>query len=80
VSRESWFNDRFFSEEPHPIGAFGVMVNEQLNPIDDNGNVVVKNLRVAGSILSHCDALREKSGGGVALSTGYKAGKWKSNK
>lgn len=75
VSRESWFNDRFFSGEPHPIGTFGVMVNEQLNPIDDNGNVVVKNLRVAGSILSHCDALREKSGGGVALSTGYKAGK-----
>lgn len=79
ASRENWFNDRFFPDEPHPIDAFGVRVNEQLNPIDDRGNVVVKNLRVAGSILSHCDALREKSGGGVALSTGYKSGKGKAN-
>lgn len=74
-SREKWFRDRFFSDEPHPIEGFGVMVNGQLNPLDDHGNVVVNNLRVAGSILSGCDALREKSGGGVAIATGYKSGK-----
>ena len=75
VSREDWFRDRFFSDEPHPIDSFGVMVNEQLNPIDEKGRVVVGNLHVAGSILSHSDALREKSGGGIAITTGYKSGK-----
>ncbi len=74
VSREYWFRDRFFSDEAHPIEGFGVMVDERLNPIDEEGRVVVRNLRAAGSILSHCNALREKSGGGVALSTGYKCG------
>jgi glycerol-3-phosphate dehydrogenase subunit B len=74
-SREEWFKDRFFSDEPHPIEGFGVVVNEQLNPVDHYGNVVVNNLRVAGSILAGCYALREKSGGGVAIATGYKSGK-----
>jgi glycerol-3-phosphate dehydrogenase subunit B len=74
VSRENWFKDRFFSDEAHPIESFGIMVDERLNPIDEEGRVVVKNLHAAGSILSHCDALREKSGGGVTLSTGYKSG------
>jgi glycerol-3-phosphate dehydrogenase subunit B len=73
VSRENWFRDRFFCDESHPIESFGIMVDERLNPIDEKGRVVVSNLHGAGSILSHCDALREKSGGGVALSTGYKS-------
>jgi len=74
-SREEWFRVRFFSDKPHPIEGFGVMVNEQLNPVDDHGNVAVNNLRVAGAILSGCYGLREKSGGGVAIATGYTAGK-----
>jgi len=78
VSREHWFRDRFFSDETHPIGKFGIMVDERLNPMDEKGRVVVSNLHVAGSILSHSDALREKSGGGIALSTGYKSGKGES--
>lgn len=78
VSREHWFRDRFFSDESHPIGKFGIMVDERLNPMDQKGRVVVSNLHVAGSILSHSDALREKSGGGIALSTGYKSGKGES--
>jgi glycerol-3-phosphate dehydrogenase subunit B len=73
VSREHWFRDRFLSDEAHPIESFGIMVDERLNPLDEEGRVVVRNLHAAGSILSHCDALREKSGGGVALSTGYKS-------
>ncbi len=73
VSKEHWFRDRFFCDESHPIESFGIMVDERLNPIDEKGRVVVSNLHGAGSILSHCDALREKSGGGVALSTGYRS-------
>jgi glycerol-3-phosphate dehydrogenase subunit B len=73
ISREHWFRDRFLSDEAHSIESFGIMVDERLNPIDQEGRVVVRNLHAAGSILSQCDALREKSGGGVALSTGYKS-------
>jgi len=75
ASRDTWFGDRFFSDDPHPIAEFGVLVDERLNPIDEEGRAVVRNLHVAGSILSGSDPLREKSGGGIALSTGYKAGK-----
>jgi len=75
LSREDWFRERFFSDEPHPMRHFGIMVNEQMNPVDEKGRVVVTNLCGAGSIIAHCNALGEKSGGGVALSTGYKSGK-----
>jgi glycerol-3-phosphate dehydrogenase subunit B len=75
ASRDKWFGDRFFSDKPHPIDKFGITADERLNPIDKGGRTVVRNLHVAGSILSHSDPLREKSGSGVALSTGYKAGK-----
>ena len=75
VSRKDWFGDQFFSDEPHPIERFGIMVDERLNPVDEKGRVVVGNLHGAGSILSHSNALREKSGGGTALSTGYKSAK-----
>lgn len=75
ASRDTWFGDRFFSDDPHPIAEFGILVDERLNPIDEEGRAVVRNLHVAGSVLSGSDPLREKSGGGIALSTGYKAGK-----
>jgi len=75
ASRDAWFGDRFFSDDPHPIAHVGIMADERLNPIDEEGRAVVSNLHVAGSILSGADPLREKSGGGIVLSTGYKAGK-----
>jgi len=75
ASRDTWFGDRFFSDDPHPIAHVGIMADERLNPIDEEGRAVVRNLYVAGSILSGSDPLREKSGGGIAVSTGYKAGK-----
>ncbi len=75
ASRDTWFGDRFFSDDPHPIAQLGITADERLNPIDEEGRAVVRNLHVVGSILSGADPLREKSGGGIALSTGYKAGK-----
>jgi len=75
ASRDAWFGDRFFSDDPHPIAHVGIMADERLNPIGQEGRAVVRNLHVAGSILSGADPLREKSGGGIVLSTGYKAGR-----
>jgi glycerol-3-phosphate dehydrogenase subunit B len=73
ASREHWFKDRFFSDETHPIRSAGIMVNERMNPVDNGGKVVVRNLHAAGSIISHCDPHGEKSGSGIAIATGYKS-------
>ncbi len=49
------------------------MTDTRLNPMDENGRVVLQNLFVAGSALGHHDPTREKSGTGVMIATGYKA-------
>jgi glycerol-3-phosphate dehydrogenase subunit B len=36
--------------------------------------VIYQNLYAAGGILAHGDSMAEKSGGGVAIATGYAAG------
>ena len=73
-TRAEWFNKRFFNPIGHPINEVGIRVDERLRPIDDNDRPVLDNLFVTGAQLMGFDALREKSGGGVAISSGYKAG------
>ena len=50
-------------------------VNGAYQPLDSEGQVVYENLMVIGTGLAHCDALRERAFEGVALVTGYQAGK-----
>jgi glycerol-3-phosphate dehydrogenase subunit B len=52
-----------------------VEVNENLQPVDPEGRVIYSNLFAAGAIIAHGDSMSEKSGGGIAISTGYLAGK-----
>jgi glycerol-3-phosphate dehydrogenase subunit B len=73
--RREWFNPRFLAPEGHPFNSFGVEVDDQLRPVDGEGKVLYQNLFAAGGILAHADSMAEKSGGGVAVSTGYLAGK-----
>jgi glycerol-3-phosphate dehydrogenase subunit B len=72
-SRKEWFHDQLFGTKSHPINRAGIRTDTRLNPIDENGKVVLQNLFVAGSILGHHDPTREKSGTGVMIATGYKA-------
>jgi len=58
-----------------PFSRFGIKVNNLLQPVDKKGYPLLENLLVAGSILAGCNYPVEKCGGGVALSTGYKAGR-----
>jgi len=67
-----WFQDEFLGPKGHPINKSGVRTNSRLNPLDENGKVLLENLFAAGMILGHHDALREKSMGGVDVATGYK--------
>lgn len=73
--RREWFNPHLLAPEGQPFNSFGVEVDEELRPVDGAGKVLYPNLFAAGGILAHADSLAEKSGGGVAISTGYWAGK-----
>jgi glycerol-3-phosphate dehydrogenase subunit B len=73
-NRTEWFNSQLLTAEGQPFNSFGVEVNEDLQPVDPAGKVVYRNLFAAGGILAHADSMAEKSGGGVAISTGYMAG------
>jgi glycerol-3-phosphate dehydrogenase subunit B len=73
-NRTEWFNPQLLTAEGQPFNSFGVEVNADLQPVDPAGKVVYRNLFAAGGILAHADSMAEKSGGGVAISTGYVAG------
>jgi glycerol-3-phosphate dehydrogenase subunit B len=73
-NRKGWFNTQLLTAAGQPFNSFGVEVNEDLQPVDPAGKVVYRNLFAAGGILAHADSMAEKSGGGVAIATGYAAG------
>ena len=72
-TKEDWFQYEFLGRKGHPLNRSGIRTNSRLNPVDENGEVILENLFLAGRILGHHDALREKSMGGVDIATGYKA-------
>ena len=75
AERSRWFRRDFLDASGHPIYRAGVEVNGAYQPLDSEGQVVYENLMVIGTGLAHCDALRERAFEGVALVTGYQAGK-----
>jgi glycerol-3-phosphate dehydrogenase subunit B len=74
--RQDWFRSALLTPDGQPLNSFGVEVNPDLQPVDRQGQVVYSNLFAAGGILAHGDSMAEKSGGGVAIATGYWAGKF----
>jgi glycerol-3-phosphate dehydrogenase subunit B len=73
--RKEWFRSTLLTPEGQPFNGFGVEVDRNLQPVDFQGRLVYSNLFAAGGIIAHADSMNEKSGGGVAIATGYKAGK-----
>jgi glycerol-3-phosphate dehydrogenase subunit B len=68
------FSENRLESGKHGIAYAGIEVDETMNPIDLNGKTITENLFAAGSILANYDYISEKSGLGVALTTGYLAG------
>lgn len=66
--------EKFLSQEGHPIFFNGLLVDSFLHPIIEKSRSPITNLFAVGSILGHCDPVREHSLEGIALATGYKAG------
>ena len=46
VLDEKWSAKEFLSLEGHPFSKFGIEVNNHLQPVNSQGEVVIKNLRV----------------------------------
>jgi glycerol-3-phosphate dehydrogenase subunit B len=72
-SRGKWFRERFFQPEAHPIHRAGIVTDAELRPVDAAGRVILKNVRVAGSILAHHQMIEEHSHEGIDIATGYLA-------
>lgn len=69
-ARGLWFRERFFQPEAHPIHRAGIATDEDLRPVDAEGKVLLKNVRAAGSILAHHQAIEEHSREGIDIATG----------
>ncbi|RKY01570.1 MAG: anaerobic glycerol-3-phosphate dehydrogenase subunit B [Spirochaetes bacterium] len=69
--KEKWFNYDFFYPKGHMINNFGVMVDNRFFPVDEKGDRMYENLKAAGSVLAYHNSFREKSGAGIAITTGY---------
>lgn len=72
ADRYDWFEEAAFGD--HEFARFGVPVDETMRPQDPEGVPEFENLRAAGSVLGGYDYAAEKSGSGVSLATGYRAG------
>lgn len=70
--RDDWHMSTFLGAPGHPINRVGVQTDRELRPAAA-GAALFDNLRAAGALLAHQDWVREKSGAGVAVVTGYRA-------
>jgi len=60
--------------DPHLLFNAGVLVDNTLRPLDENGMPVYENLYAAGAVLSGNDYMTQGTGAGVAMASGLKAG------
>ena len=49
-------------------------MDSDLHPVNDQAQIIYKNLYAVGNIIGNCDPIREHSLEGIALATGYKIG------
>ena len=53
----------------------GIFTNDNLNPVDESGKILFDNVHVVGANLGGCDKIFERSAGGIAIASAYKAAK-----
>lgn len=71
--QKDWSYQFLFCGKPQPFAAYGVSVNENLQPINKAGEVLFTNVQFAGRSLAGYDFCFEKSGNGVCVATAYHA-------
>lgn len=73
-NRRDWYSPEFFDKKSHPFLEYGVVTDENLHPLYNNDEPV-DNLFCTGALLSGYNPIKEGSGGGIAVATGYSAAK-----
>ncbi len=73
ADQQEWSHQYLFCGKPQPFAAYGVAVNENLQPVDPTGEVLLSNVQFIGRSLQGYDFCFEKSGNGVAITTAYHA-------
>lgn len=73
ADQQEWSHQYLFCGKPQPFAAYGVAVNENLQPVDPIGEVLLSNVQFIGRSLQGYDFCFEKSGNGVAITTAYHA-------
>lgn len=69
----AWFDQHFLAPAGHAISRCGVMVDEEMRPVDAQGVVLYENVRAVGSLLAGSDRISEGSRQGIAIATAYRA-------
>lgn len=71
--RDNWHMASFLGAPGHPVNRVGVKVDTSLRPVGPDGSPLYENVFVAGALLACHDWVREKSGAGISVATGYAA-------
>lgn len=61
--------------DAQPFDRVGLPVDDALRPVDDEGTVEYDNLRAVGTLLGGVATATEQSADGIAIATGYEAGR-----
>ncbi len=69
----NWSNRGLFDNRPQGFSMTGIFTDDKLNPVDENGAVIYDNLHVVGANLGGADFIFERSLGGVAIASAYRA-------
>jgi len=70
---DNWSNQNLFEDRPQGFAMTGIFTDETLRPIDKNGVALFNNLHIIGANLGGSDFIFERSAGGVAIASAYKA-------
>lgn len=73
ADRDEWVAEDALGRQP--FARFGVETDAALGPLSASGDREFANVRAAGNVLGGFDPAAENSGGGVAIATGYAAGR-----
>jgi glycerol-3-phosphate dehydrogenase subunit B len=74
-SRADWFHAKFMHAEGQPVFRAGIAVDAAMRPVDSQGQPLYQNVRVAGTLLAGAEPIRERCYEGLALATGFAAGR-----
>ena len=72
---ESWLSADAWDPAGHPLERAGIRTDAGLRPIAATGTPTFDNVRIAGSLLAGQRYIRERCGDGVAVTSGWRAGR-----